>query len=146
MIYRRRPEKIYPAIGNLCGILLLLLGRCLRWSSLLPYFGAYSIFCKTVSGSVITLGFAILLLLSLNSQAKSSQLLSKPLFQFAGKLSYGIYIWHILFISCLHFIIGNRVNSGQVIYYYILVCLCSGALSYLTYYTIERYYFKQKLR
>jgi peptidoglycan/LPS O-acetylase OafA/YrhL len=144
MLYKLRPEKLYPAIGTIGGMFIVLLGRCLRWTSLLPFYGSYAVLCKTLSGTVISLGFAIILLISLNSRAKSNLLLSKPFFQFSGKLSYGIYIWHILFISCLQFISGMRVSNAQLVFYYILVCLGSVALSYISYHTIERYYFKQK--
>jgi len=88
-------------------------------------------------------GIASILLVApfcVDSQALLVKAMSFRLFSWLGTISYGIYLWHMAFISDL-FLKGRlpyREFDGQVLIRFLVVLPASIAIASLSYYALER--------
>lgn len=127
------------------GFSILYAGRLMRLTEVVQHTGQFSILFKVFSGPVLTFGFAYLMYMFISSHGKFSKFVEYSLFQFLGRLSYGIYLWHVLFISFLPLLFKPTESPYVMIIAFLLVTLFSVALSWLTYEIIEKRYFTSKL-
>ena len=104
---------------------------------LLPtYIGLFKLFGFTLMG----LGFACILYLSITSKNRLNKILSNRLFKNTGKLSYSFYLWHALMIPfCAMFII-KIVPTGIMapILTTLLSTLLLYPISYISYILLEK--------
>lgn len=95
-----------------------------------------------------TVNLLIVLLLSsilCNAQAFMSRLLSNPVMVFIGKLSYSLYLWHMLIHTVYRGAYWNfceKHGAMAELYQYILIFACAAA----SYYLIEKPFLKLKSR
>lgn len=126
-------------------LIILYLGRVMRLTEFVQYNFLIGTVGKIMSGPIMTLGFAMLVFMSLTSNGHLSRFLSLPIFQFLGKLSYGIYLWHVLFITVASLIVDPNAGPFVLLLTFVAVSLCSIGLSWLTYHLIELRYFQSKI-
>lgn len=124
--------------------IILYIGRLMRFTNVVVALREYGFWAKTLSGIVMTFGFALLMYIAITSKGKLTTFLSWKPMQFIGKLSFGIYLWHLVFVYALAFITSKNQGPLQVVLYYILVVLLTIILSWLSYEWIEKKYFQSK--
>lgn len=127
------------------GFFILYAGRLMRLTEVVQHTGQFSILFKVFSGSVLTFGFAYIMYMFISNHGKFSKFVEHGFFQFLGRLSYGIYLWHVLFISFLPFLFKSTDGPYVMIIAFLLVSLCSVGLSWITYEVIEKRYFASTL-
>ena len=117
----------------------------MRLTEVVQHTGQLSILFKVFSGPIMTFGFAYIMYMVISNYGKFSKFVEHSFFQFLGRLSYGIYLWHVLIISFLPFLFKSTDGPYVMIIVFLLVSLCSVGLSWLTYEIIEKRYFTSKL-
>jgi peptidoglycan/LPS O-acetylase OafA/YrhL len=127
------------------GFSILYAGRLMRLTEIVQHTGQFSILFKVFSGPVLTFGFAYIMYMLISNHGKFSKFAEQGFFQFLGRLSYGVYLWHVLFISFLPLLFKPTDGPYIMIIAFLLVSLCSVGLSWLTYEIIEKRYFTSKL-
>ena len=127
------------------GFSILYAGRLMRLTEVVQHTGQFSILFKVFSGTVLTFGFAYLMYMFISNYGKFSKFVENGFFQFLGRLSYGIYLWHVLFISFLPFLFKPTDGPFEMFIAFLLVSFCSVGLSWLTYEIIEKRYFSSNL-
>ena len=132
-------------LNLLIGLLILYFGRVLRLTEVVEMSGQFSIIFKVLSGPVMTFGFAFIMLMLINSRGIFTNFIENNFFQFLGKLSYGIYIWHVLVLSFLHFFFEPNAGPYIMLIAFISVTSISTALAYITYQLVEKPYFNSSL-
>jgi len=123
---------------------ILYIGRTMRFTNVVLALKEFGFWAKTFSGIVMTFGFALLMYISITSNGFFTKFLSSKPLQFMGKLSYGIYLWHLVFVYALGFITTKNQSQIAVIFYFTLVLFLTILLSWFTYELIEKRYFKSK--
>lgn len=133
ILYFRYPEKITRLILNRPIQLLSYLVIILVFSGIIesPYF----------NNEIFAL-FMCLAILNLALNKKSILRLTHPVLEYLGKISYGIYMYHLLpiFFFTRLFPMANM---------YLLFCLClltTIAIAALSYHTMEKYFLRLKSR
>jgi peptidoglycan/LPS O-acetylase OafA/YrhL len=129
----------------LLGFSILYLGRVMRLTEVVQRTGEFSILFKVFSGPVMTFGFAYIMYMLISKHGKFSGFVEHRVFQFLGKLSYGVYLWHVLFISFLPYLFKQTDGPYIMILAFLLVLICSIVLSYASYQLIEKRYFNSNL-
>jgi peptidoglycan/LPS O-acetylase OafA/YrhL len=127
------------------GFSILYLGRVMRLTEVVQSTGEFSIFFKVFSGPVMTFGFAYIMYMLISNHGKFSGFAEHRVFQFLGKLSYGVYLWHVLFISFLPYLFKTTEGPYIMILAFLIVLICSIVLSYVSYQLIEKRYFNSTL-
>lgn len=127
------------------GFSILYAGRLMRLTEVVQQTSQFSILFKVFSGPVLTFGFAYIMYMFISNHGKFSKFVEHDFFQFLGRLSYGVYLWHVLFISFLPFLFKPTDGPYIMIIAFLLVSLSSVGLSWLTYEIIEKRYFTSKL-
>jgi peptidoglycan/LPS O-acetylase OafA/YrhL len=127
------------------GFSILYAGRLMRLTEVVQHTGQLSILFKVFSGPVLTFGFAYIMYMFISNYGKFSKFVEHGFYQFLGRLSYGIYLWHVLFISFLPFLFKPTDGPYVMIIAFLLVSICSVGLSWLSYELIEKPYFKSNL-
>ena len=131
----------------LIGFGILYIGRVLRLTELVENAGSYAIFLKVLSGPVMTFGFAYIMWMLIGSNGKFNGFVEHRFFQFMGRLSFGIYIWHVLILSIIPW---NQLSTYlpdpfAMILTFIMVSALTTLLSWLTYELVEKRYFNSSL-
>jgi peptidoglycan/LPS O-acetylase OafA/YrhL len=117
--------KVFYAIVLLTVVLLLLAIR-------IPYF--HYQFYSFLFGIVI---------LNLAANKKLKKVLEWKVFNYLGKISYGIYMYHfIVLIPVLMFVSNLNLNSNIIIY--LLILSITIAISSISYHYFENYFLKKK--
>lgn len=132
-------------LNLLFGFGILYIGRAFRLTEVVHMSGNYSIVFKVLSGPVMTFGFAYIMLMLINSRGLFTNFVENSIFQFLGKLSYGVYIWHVLVISFLPSFFKPNAGPYVMMVAFILVAFFSTAIAYLTYQLVEKPYFNSSL-
>lgn len=127
------------------GFSILYAGRLMHLTEVVHHTGQFRILFKVFSGPILTFGFAYIMYMLISNHGKFSKFAEHGFFQFLGRLSYGVYLWHVLFISFLSFLFKPTDGPYIMIIAFLLVSLCSVGLSWLTYEIIEKRYFTSKL-
>jgi len=127
------------------GFSILYLGRVMRLTEVVQSTGEFGIFFKVFSGPVMTFGFAYIMYMLISNYGKFSGFVEHRFFQFLGKLSYGVYLWHVLFISFLPYLFKPTDGPYLMILAFLIVVICSIALSFVSYELIEKRYFNSTL-
>jgi peptidoglycan/LPS O-acetylase OafA/YrhL len=138
-------------LNLLIGFGILYFGRVMRLTELVEnagsYAGSYAIFLKVLSGPVMTFGFAYIMWMLIGSIGKFNGFVEHRFFQFIGRLSFGIYIWHVLILSIIPW---NQLSTYMpvpiaMILTFLMVSTLTTFLSWLTYELVEKNYFKSSL-
>ncbi len=127
------------------GFGILYVGRIFRLTEVVQMSGQFSIILKVLSGPVMTFGFAFIMLMLINAKGLFTNFVENQIFIFLGKLSYGIYIWHVLILSFLPYFIKPNAGPYVMFFTFILVASTSTTLAYMTYHLVEKPYFKSSL-
>jgi peptidoglycan/LPS O-acetylase OafA/YrhL len=127
------------------GFSILYFGRVIRLTEVVEMSGQFSIVFKVLSGPIMTLGFAYIMLMLIHSNGIFTKFVESKIFQHLGKLSYGIYLWHVLVLSFLPYFF--EPDSGPYVMFgaFILVASISTLLAYITYQLVEKPYFNSSL-
>jgi peptidoglycan/LPS O-acetylase OafA/YrhL len=127
------------------GFSILYFGRFIRLTEVIQLTGDFGIILKVLSGPVMTFGFAYVMFMLISSKGIFSKFVEHQLFQFTGRLSYGIYLWHLLILSFLD--IFFKPTSGPLVMFmaFLIVIFFSTFFAYCTYHLVEKPYFKSKL-
>mgnify|MGYP000144082627 FL=1 len=131
----------------LIGFGILYIGRVMRLTELVENAGSFAIFLKVLSGPVMTFGFAYIMWMLIGSIGKFNVFVEHRFFQFIGRLSFGIYIWHVLILSIIPW---NQLStylpdSIAMILTFLMVSAITTLLSWLTYELVEKRYFNSSL-
>lgn len=132
-------------LNLLIGFGILYLGRIFRLTECVQMSGHYSIIFKVLSGPVMTFGFAYIMLMLINSKGLFTNFVENSVSQFLGKLSYGMYIWHVLVLSFLPYFFKPNAGPYVMLIAFLLVALISTGLAYITYQLVEKPYFNSSL-
>lgn len=127
------------------GFGILYLGRLMRLTQIVEMTGEYRIILKVLSGPIMTFGFAFIMYMLISGNGVFSKFTEHRVFQFLGKCSYGIYLWHVLIIELTK---GYFNTQGGVIYLLLANVIVVGAatlLSWITYELVEKLYFRSNL-
>jgi peptidoglycan/LPS O-acetylase OafA/YrhL len=131
----------------LIGFGILYFGRVMRLTELVENAGNYAIFLKVFSGPVMTFGFAYIMWMLIGSIGKFNGFVEHRAFQFMGRLSFGIYIWHVLILSIIPWthLSTYLPDSIAMILTFLMVSAITTLLSWLTYELVEKRYFNSSL-
>ncbi|MEI9806749.1 MAG: acyltransferase [Bacteroidota bacterium] len=90
----------------------------------------------------------VILIVNVAGNKKTMLNLEKPVFNFLGKISYGIYVYHPLIIFFAARWLKSFLNSFdytyKLIFVYALVPLCTILIAYLSYNYLEKRFLKLK--
>jgi peptidoglycan/LPS O-acetylase OafA/YrhL len=90
----------------------------------------------------------VIILLNVSTNKNTMVNLEKPVFDFLGKISYGLYVYHVLVIFLLRFVMKPFVSESPAFYalVYAAVVAVTIATSYLSYRYFELPFLKVKDR
>lgn len=132
-------------LNLLFGFSILFIGRLLRLTEVIEMSGQFSIIFKVLSGPIMTFGFAYIMLMLIYSNGIFTKFVESEIFQFLGKLSYGIYLWHVLVLSFLPYFFQPDGGPFVMFVVFLLVAAISTTLAYTTYHLVEKPYFNSSL-
>ncbi len=98
-----------------------------------------------MSGPIMTFGFALIMFMLIRDKGIFSNFVEHRIFQFLGKCSYGIYLWHVFAIELTKGFFDTQGGPISLILAFFMVAALSIMLSWITYETIEKLYFKSNL-
>ena len=130
-------------LNLLIGFGILYFGRVMRLTELVENAGSYAIFLKVFSGPIMTFGFAYIMWMLIGSIGKFNGFVEHRFFQFMGRLSFGIYIWHVLILSIIPWthLNAHLPTPIAMILTFVMVSALTTLLSWLTYELLEKRYF-----
>ena len=130
-------------LNLLIGFGILYFGRVMRLTELVENAGSFAIFLKVLSGPVMTFGFAYIMWMLIGSIGKFNGFVEHRFFQFMGRLSFGIYIWHVLILSIIPWthLNAHLPTPIAMILTFVMVSALTTLLSWLTYELLEKRYF-----
>jgi peptidoglycan/LPS O-acetylase OafA/YrhL len=132
-------------LNLLLGFGILYLGRLMRLTQIVEIAGDYGIILKVFSGPLMTFGFAFIMYMLIGSNGVFSNFTEHRVFQFLGKCSYGIYLWHVLIIELSRDFFTRKDVVVYLFIYYGLVLGATILLSWGTYEYVEKLYFRSSL-
>ncbi|TPJ32019.1 acyltransferase [Mesorhizobium sp. B2-8-3] len=91
------------------------LARPIGWALLLVAFLLLRQFVHGLELLTAALGFVLLALLYHDDRAASSPVLVSPLPAFLGRVSFGLYLWNVLFLNALHNVPPSWLPSDAVL-------------------------------
>ena len=103
-----------------------------RWSGL---------FGNSVGYSLLSLIIMLLITYLINTKSCPRSILEFPLFIYIGKISYGIYLYHILCRDFVATFVPKNIGIG---YYLIIYFLITFLFSILSYHFLEQPFLKLK--
>lgn len=140
--------KIFAGwIGILLGFIILYAGRVLMVTEVLNYFTNIAFILKTLSNTIMTLGFAILMFLIITQFSILSRFLSLKPIVFLGKISYSIYLWHsaaILFLDSFLRSINFGIFNPLIGFCFVLGPTLIFAT--ISYFSFESFYVKNSVQ
>ena len=98
-----------------------------------------------MSGPIMTFGFAQIMFMLIRDKGVFSNFVEHRLFQFLGKCSYGIYLWHLLIIEITKGLFNAQGGPVSLLIAFFMVAVLSIMLSWINYETIEKLNFKSNL-
>ncbi len=90
----------------------------------------------------------LIIILNVSSNSKTLVSLENKLFDFIGKISYGIYVYHMFIITILAFFLKNKFQENLInkILIYFLIISISVAISWISYEIFEKRFLKMKVK
>jgi peptidoglycan/LPS O-acetylase OafA/YrhL len=107
--------------------------------------GSYFYFMKELlKYSLLGISFAFLLaiVLSLKPTAILNRLLTNRVLQYLGRISYGIYVWHVIALILLQFFLLTEIMLVDM---FITIAL-TVLFAHVSYFYFERYFIRLKTR
>jgi peptidoglycan/LPS O-acetylase OafA/YrhL len=132
-------------LNLLVGFGVLYMGRVMRLRQVVEQSGEFGIIFKMMSGPIMTFGFALIMYMLIRDKGVFSNFVEHRFFQFLGKCSYGIYLWHLLIIELTRGLFDTQGGPVSLLSAFFLVAAMSIMLSWITYETIEKLYFQSNL-
>lgn len=130
--------------GLLISLLIMFLGRSMRFTPLLHFCQNYSFLIRSFSDSIMTTGFGIFLLLVITEKTAVSTFLSNSFFSYLGKISFSIYLWHSLSIIILcRLLINFHFGKFNSLLAFVFVSLLTVLIAHVSYFIFESFYFKK---
>ena len=87
--------------------------------------------------------YAILLSTKFNNSQKKSNTIVTKVFDFLGRSSFSIYVFHLPIIQLSYFILGDRLQSMEIFWMY-SVSVSSIILSAILYFLFEKHTFRSR--
>ena len=139
------PKWLHGWIGFVVGLIVAYAGRLLMTTEIISLVGPYGFIIKSFAEPIMTLGFAFLILNVIRSESIFSRMLNLYFFQFIGKISYSMYLWHWLVAYVVsEFVSQNLGFSNQtLILSFAITTLILIPISMFSYLVFERFYFKK---
>ena len=138
-----RPFRGLSGIALAFGIAYI--GRIFMLTEFVNLFGRYSFLVRASGEPLMTLGFAIILYNAINSKTIVSRLLSSRPFLFLGRISYSMYLWHLLITgwvsSWVIRMIGKSIFSFNLAIIISLIVVIP--VSWLSFKLLEAPYFRK---
>ncbi len=136
------------AYGILMGAAVAFTGRLLMLAEMQNRMDTLGWIARVMDMPLLTLGFAIAILATLNTQTIFRKLLESPLFILIGKYSYSMYLWHWIIAEHLVFLFKSIFNVKhtflQVNITFAVSLIILFPLSALSYKFFESFYFRKK--
>ncbi|MCO6499218.1 MAG: acyltransferase [Vicingus serpentipes] len=94
--------------------------------------------------------FYLMIILNVSTNPKSIIKLENKVFDFIGKISYGIYVYHMFILVILSYILTEIIHyqpTSSIIDYvliYVLMITCTFTLATLSFNYFERFFLKRK--
>ena len=139
---RGNSENAYVSMstGNLATILIIFIVEVCLYLYSNVYMWPVSVYFvkEMMKYPILGLFFFSLLgsLLAMNENHFVNRILSGKILQFLGRISYGIYVWHLLALK----ILSSLFISNILILDFMLAFSLTIMLAYLSYYYFERYF------
>jgi len=148
-IFQKHRNNKLPSFYYLTAFVIIIAGIFLTGNA-----NGNNPFLSTIGYSLIAVTFAGLIEYATNSSNKLlSTIFNYPWIKFTGKISYGLYIFHLIVLRSLQLRIENwflksgNFNEEAANGISLFVCLIiSYAVSVLSYFYFESYFLKRKLR
>lgn len=135
---KSKRSQIEPSNSNLHVLAILLLIFASVLSNTLIQSEKQVIILTSVFGS-----YAILLSTKFNNSQKKSKTVITKLFDFLGRSSFSIYVFHLPVIQLSYFILGDRLQSMEVLWIY-SVSVSSIIFSAILYFLFEKHTFRSR--
>lgn len=121
------------------------LGKIFFYSNFLKNTGHLSFLFESIGPLIMTLGFSIMIISSLN-QAEVNKVFSNRFLIFIGRRSYSFYIWHMLIMQLCYnsFKLYITESSSGVFILTILSLIFIIPVSCISFNILESFYFKLK--
>ena len=133
-------------VGFLLSFIIAFSGKLLGVQDIFIRFNQYAFISRALSEPVLTFGYGLMILNLLNSESVFNVILSSFPFQFIGRISYSVYLWHwIIAAGISDFIIehfSKNVIWMQITFFISLAVIIP--VSYLSYHWLEAPYFKKR--
>jgi peptidoglycan/LPS O-acetylase OafA/YrhL len=90
----------------------------------------------------------LIIILNVSTNPKTIISLENRLFDFVGKISYGIYVYHMFIITMLAFFLKNKFQDNLVnkTFIYLLIISISIIIAWISYETFEKRFLKMKAK
>jgi peptidoglycan/LPS O-acetylase OafA/YrhL len=143
---KKRVLPLMRGIGGLIiGFFMMYMGRVMMYTSFLEWAGPTAFFFKSVSYSVMTIGFAFMMYHVITEHSLLSKFLSIKFLSYFGKISYSIYLWHSLsFIILFKYLSYLKSGSFNVLLVFISVSILTIIIAHFSYKFLESIYFNRQ--
>jgi peptidoglycan/LPS O-acetylase OafA/YrhL len=139
------PKAFRGLPGLALAFAIAYLGRICMLTEFVNLFGKYAFIVRAFGEPVMTFGFALILYNVITTKTIVSRLISSKPFLFIGKISYSMYLWHLLIAGWISrwiiHIIGESLFSFNLAIIVSLIVVIP--LSWLSFKLLEEPYFRK---
>ncbi len=129
------------------GFFIALAGRLLMTAYFQDRTDLLGVFSRVLNLPFLSLGYAIIIINSLNTSSYFSNFMGSPIMTFIGKYSYSMYLWHWVIAGLFCTTLSSYFKDNQVLGLFISFAasvLALIPLSMISFHLFESFYFKIK--
>ena len=128
------------------GIVITFTCRLLFAKEFYSEFGQFAFVIKSLWMPVTTLGFGVIAINLLYSDSLFNKILSTKIFQFIGRISYSMYLWHWIITYNLSMLLLKHYSTNNIMLEisFLTSLIILIPVSYISLLYLEAPYFKKK--